>query len=418
MENNSQVKLQNKIHLWILRGFCSILFLSVIILPPTFEPSDWSRTILFRMILTGLLFFLFFKFFYKKELSFSLPKIKNPVYIPFFILLVFAVNLILATVFSQDAMFSFFGSPGRAGGLLSYLFLIVFAILLAIFTKEKDWETMFKYLLGTGLIISLLAFIQYFGILKNVFLSSESGRVNSFLGNATFLAIFMLFLSFLSFVFFLQQKTKKTKVIYLILFLIFIFTIIITGSRATYLGMLTGFVYFFFFYPVKSAPQSGTVSAQGGQFDRVNPIKLLKIIAASFLVLTVIVVILFNLFPQISEKNRFLKLVSSRLSIERTIKDITGARLVTWQITLKAIKENPWLGWGPENFYIAFEKYYDPVPFNRQRPWWDKAHNVFLEIAVSSGILSSLLYIAFWLALLWQLGKFKKEQKKSAVISS
>ncbi|MBI2054321.1 MAG: O-antigen ligase family protein, partial [Candidatus Staskawiczbacteria bacterium] len=401
MENNNQTIRQNKIYPWFLRVFCFILLLPFLLLPPTFEPTDWSRAILFRMVLTLLLFFLFFKYFYKKDFSFSVVKIKNPDYVPFFILSAFSFSLVLATVFSEDMRFSFFGSPGRAGGLLNYLFLFVFAVLLAVFAREKDWKTMFKCLLGTGLIISLLAFVQYSGFLKNIFISSESGRVPSFLGNATFLAIYMLFLSFLSFTLFLEEKIKKIKIIYLALFLIFIFTILITGSRATYLGILIGFVYFFFFYP-------HTITKFGVGVN--SKLKLLKIIAASLLILAVVVVVLFNLFPQISEQNKLLKLVSSRLSVERIIKDLTGTRLVAWQITSEAIKEKPLLGFGPENFYMGFEKYYDPVPFNRQRPWWDRAHNIILETAATSGIISALLYIAFWLALLWRLGKFKKEK--------
>lgn len=412
MKNNNQENqtfLQKKTNSLLLKIFCSILFLFVILLPPTFEPSDWSRTILFRMALTVISFFLFFRFFYKKDFSFSVPKIKNPVFAPFFILLAFVGCLILATLFSQDIMFSFFGSPGRAGGTLNYLFLVLFAVLLAVLTEENNWKIMFKCLLGIGFAVSLLAFVQYFGILKNIFLSSESGRAPSFLGNATFLAVYILFLSFLSFTLFLQEKIKKIKIIYLFLFLIFIFTILITGSRATYLGVLAGFIYFFFFYPVKSPERQDPLRT--GLFSKIYlKFKLLKLAAASILILAVIVVFLFNFFPQISESNKFLKLVSSRLSVERIIKDLTGTRLVAWQITLKAIKEKPLLGLGPENFYIGFEKYYDPIPFNRQRPWWDRAHNIFLDVAVASGIVSAILYFSFWIVLLWQLEKFKKKQ--------
>jgi len=425
MKNNNLTMSQNKSQSLLLKGFCCILFLFVILLPPTFEPSDWSRAILLRMIITAILFFLFFKYFYKKDFSFSVPKIKNPVYLPFFILLAFVACLILATLFSQDIMFSFFGSPGRAGGLLNYLFLFIFAVLLAVLTQEKDWKTMFKFLLGIGLAVSLLGFVQYFGILKNIFISSEGSRVNSFMGNSSFLAVYMLFLSFLSFTLFLQEKTRKIKIIYFCLFLIFIFTILITGSRATYLGVLAGFIYFFFFYPVKSASQNETAFREAGQSNRTSSVKnilsqfssgvyfkfkLLKLVSASFLVFAVLIVFLFNFFPQISEKNKLLELVSDRLSIERIVKDLTGTRLVAWQMTLKAIKDKPLLGWGPENFYIGFEKYYDPIPFNRQRPWWDRAHNIFLDIAVTSGVFSAILYFSFWVVLLWQLEKFKKKQ--------
>lgn len=388
----------NNLFFW---GICFILFLPIIILPPTFQPADWSRAILFRIILTFLISFLFFKYLYKKEASISLPKWKNPVYpvrnevsngvyLPFLILLGFFFALILATIFSQDIMFSIFGSPNRAGGALNLLFFLVFACFLALFTDENSWKKLFNLLFAAGVLISSLAFIQYFNIFKNVFISFESGNTPSFLGNSTFLAIYMLFLSILSFTLLTQEKEKKKKWIYGALFLLFGFTILITGARAAYLGLLIGFFFFFFFYPKK--------------------FKLLKIAASSLVLFAIIVVISFNIFPQIAEKNNLLKIAVNRLSIKRVAADLLGTRFSAWGITLQAIKDKPLLGWGPENFYIGFEKYYDPAISNVKNMWWDRPHNVFLDIAVSSGIVSAILYCFFWLALLWQLQKFKRQQ--------
>ena len=74
------------------------------------------------------------------------------------------------------------------------------------------------------------------------------------------------------------------------------------------------------------------------------------------------------------------------------------------------IKDKPILGWGPENFYIGFEKYYDPANPLVKNLWWDRPHNAFLDIAAGSGILSAVLYSLFWIFLLWQLQKFKRQQ--------
>lgn len=391
----------NRLFFW---GICLILFLPIIILPPTFQPSVWSRTILFRIILTVLISIFLFGFLYKKELSFSIPKIKNRIYIPFFILLAFFTTLILATIFSQDIGFSVFGSPSRAGGLLNLLFFFIFVVFLTIFTKENQWSRFFNLLFTTGVLASSLAIVQYFNILENIFISFEGGRTPSFLGNSTFLAIYMLFLAFLSFTFLIQKKGGKKKIIYAILFSLFIFTILITASRAAYLGLLVGFFYFFFFYPVRNFVSDDT-----------NPKKLktLKIIATSLLLIILFVVFLFNSFPQLSEKNSLFKIAVDRLSIKKVAMDLTGTRFAAWQITLEAIKDKPILGWGPENFYIGFEKHYDPTMSNLQRLWWDRPHNIFLDVAVSSGIISLLLYIAFWLALFWQLQIYKRKRCNS-----
>ena len=387
------MKINHSLFFW---GVCFILFLPIIVLPPTFQPADWSRAILFRIILTVSISFFLFKFFYfsKKEISISLPKWKSSVYFPFLMLLAFLATLILATIFSEDIRFSIFGSPARAGGLLNLLFFFIFTVFLTLFIKENDWKKLFSLLFAVGVLASSLAIIQYFNILKNIFMSYEGGAAPSFLGNSTFLAIYMLFLTFLSFTFLTQEKEKKKKVIYAVLFLIFAFTILITGSRATYLGLLVGFFYFFFFYPKK--------------------FKTLKIAAASLLLFAVFIVLLFNFFSQSAEKNNILKMTASRLSIKTIATDLMGTRFSAWKITVNAIKEKPLFGWGPENFYIGFEKYFDPtLPPSLQRLWWDRPHNVFLEIFINSGVFALIFYIAFWLILLWQLQRFKRKQDDS-----
>lgn len=390
MENNNQNFAQTKTRRLFFWGVCLILFLPIIILPPSFQPADWSRTILLRIIITFLASFLLYKILYKKDLSFSVPNWKNPVYFPFLILAGFFITLILATIFSQDIRFSIFGSPARAGGTLNLLFFFVFAVFLAIFINEENWKKLFNFLFITGILACLLAVVQYFNLLKNLFISYEGGATPSFLGNSTFLAIYLLFLVFLSFTLFIQEKVKNRKIYYAALFFLFTFTILITSSRATYLGLLTGFFFFFFFYPKK--------------------FKTLKIAAASLVIFAIVIVVFFNVFPQIAEKNNLLKIAVDRLSVKKVAKDLLGTRLSAWEVTFKAIKEKPILGWGPENFYIGFERYYDPNISDIKNMWWDRPHNILLDIAANSGIISLALYCLFWLVLLWYLQKFKRQQ--------
>src|SRR3989338_2584792 len=397
MENNNYIS-QKKFRSLFFWGACLILFLPIVILPPTFQPNEWSRVILFRIVLTVLISFLLFEFFYKKEISISVPKWKNPVYLPLLILSAFFITLILSTLFSQDPVFSVFGSPQRAGGVLNLLFFFAFACFLALFTDENNWKKLFNALFVAGVLISSLTIVQYFNILKDVFVSFEEGGTPSFLGNSTFLAIYMLFLSILSFTYFLQEKEKKKKMTYGVLFLLFTFTILVTNARATYLGLLIGFFYFFFFYPVRSKVSSG-----------INPknLKTLKIIASGLVLFAIIAVIVFNFFPQISEKNNLLKIAADRLSIKKIVTDLAGTRFLVWKIALQTIEDKPILGWGPENFYIGFEKYYDPTVPIIKNTWWDRPHNVFLEIAANSGIMSLIFYSLFWLVLFCKLQIFK-----------
>lgn len=369
-----------------------ILFLPIILLPPYFQPSDWSKVLLFRIIITALISFLLFRFFYKKDLRLEIPKWNKATYLPILILAAYFGSVLMATLFSQDIRFSIFGSPGRAGGVLNLTFFFFFTVLLALFIHRAQWQKLFHVLFAAGILASLLAIIQYFNLVKNIFLSFEGGSTPSFLGNSTILATYMLFLSFLAFVFFVQKKTKKEKAAYGTLFLLFAFTIILTGSRAAYLGLLAGFLYFFLLYPYPQA------------------YKRLKIAAATLLAAAVLIIVLFNFFPQLGQTHPIANTIATRVSVTRIAKDIFGTRLSAWNMTWQAIQEKPFLGWGPENFYIGFEKHYNPVPFATPKLLWDRPHNILLDVAIHSGIFSVVLYLLFWATLFWKLQQVKRLQ--------
>jgi len=391
MKNNIYQYSSEKIQKLFFWAVCIILFLPITILPPTFRPSNWSRVILFKVILTFIISFIYYRFFYKKDFSFSVFNKKNPASSIFLVLSLFILSLIISTIFSVDTRFSIFGSPVRAGGVINLIFYFIFAIFLAIFIKEESWIKLLKINFLVGFITSLFAFIQYFGFLNKIFVSFSTGAgPPSFIGNSTFLAIYMLFLAFLSFTFFILEKSKNKKILYGVLFLLFIFTILISGARAAYFGVLAGFVFYLIFYPKK--------------------IKFFKIASVFLLVSALAVVLFFNLFPKFGSGNMLIERVSSKLSIQKIAEDFAGNRLLAWNMTWQAIKEKPLFGWGPENFYIGFEKHYSPEDISIEKEWWDRPHNIFLDVFANYGIFALILYTSFWLLLLIRLQIFKKTE--------
>jgi len=395
-----------------------ILFLPLVIIPPNFQPSDWTRGILLRIILTGLVSFLLFKFFYKKEFSPTLPAWKNPVYLPLLALLGLLIATVASTLFSQDISFSIFSSPTRAGGVLNFLFFCIFAIMIGFFVEKKHLPGFIKLNFIAGIVVSAVAIIQYFGLLKDVFIAWEAGGPPSLLGSSTFVAIYMIFLAFAAITFFFAETDKKKKVSYLVLFLIFSFTILTSGSRAAYLGMLMGFIFYFLFFPTKF------IEIYKEQFGWLNAkkLKLLKIIFVAFVGIMALALLYINMTPKLPdfiENNKQLShFLHNRLSFETVLKDLAGTRLSAWKITWQAIEDKPLLGWGPENSYIGFEKHYDPtLPPGLQKLWWDRPHNVFLEVLVNSGFLALFFYLAFWAILIWQLQKYKNRWQQVAATS-
>jgi len=74
--------------------------------------------------------------------------------------------------------------------------------------------------------------------------------------------------------------------------------------------------------------------------------------------------------------------------------------------------EKPILGWGPENYNIVFNKFYNPNLYPVES-WFDRSHNAYFDILVNTGIVGMSMYLfcvvlSFWF--LWQ--AWKKEKIK------
>lgn len=69
------------------------------------------------------------------------------------------------------------------------------------------------------------------------------------------------------------------------------------------------------------------------------------------------------------------------------------------------------MGYGPENFSVGFDTYYDPsIPYlGGVVGWWDRAHNVIIQTGSDAGLLGIIAYLALWIALFWSLHKSKHQ---------
>jgi len=171
--------------------------------------------------------------------------------------------------------------------------------------------------------------------------------------------------------------------------------------------LATGSLYFLFFFPFKKRSIS--------------------------LVFKIIIFILFifgiygfyyintHSLPQFIQENKpsseislllgkLLSGVTQRILIKNMLSD---ARISGWKVSWQALKNRPILGYGPENFSIGFDKYYNPaLPNIEEMPgefisWWDRAHNFLFDISISAGIPALIIYLLLFGFLFWQLQKLK-----------
>jgi O-antigen ligase len=77
-------------------------------------------------------------------------------------------------------------------------------------------------------------------------------------------------------------------------------------------------------------------------------------------------------------------------------------RFTLWHMAYEGFLERPVLGWGQEGFNYVFNKYYDPTLY-QQEPWFDRAHNAFVDWLTAGGLPAFLLYISLFATAIFML---------------
>lgn len=386
-------------------GVYACLALPLFLTSKFFYPFIFPRTALFRLIIEVLFVFyilLILKFpEYRPKKSFLLWS-----------LAAFTLILILTTITSVDPLKSFYGTMERGSGVFSWLhYFAFFVILTGVFKYEKDWTQLFSVSVGVSLIVSLYALGQRVGLPSLI----ESGvdRATGTIGNAAFLASYLVLNIGLAIILIFktfrqggeshaQQSISFSgtgyKTLYWLALVFNLVALYLTLTRGAILGVLAGFGFFVLFYLFK--PPKENISLLG-DFWR-NKIKRYLAVGLLIIVIFFSLIIIFRNQPLIKSNAGLARL--SNISLQETT---ARTRVLAWQTAWQGWKDKFWLGWGPDNFNIVFNKYFNPefYRFGRSETWFDRAHNIVFDIGTTSGIIGLLAYLSIFataLLLLWQ----------------
>lgn len=311
-------------------------------------------------------------------------------------LILYAVLSFLAVIGLADLLGvaplkSFWSNFERMEGFITLLHLGMFFIAISSVFNETDWKKWWHVSLAASFVMVLYSLMQILG-LKTI---NQGGvRVDGTLGNAIYLAVYMLFHIFIAILFLWREwKSVLLRWVYGLLILVQAFILYYTATRGAILGLLGGLF-------ILAALNIRNKEDQ-----------LVKKISIAILVGLVVLVGGFTIFKNAAfiKNNPVLSRFSS-LNME-AIK--TQGRYFVWPMALEGFKERPLLGWGQENFSYVFQEHYSPEMF-RLEPWFDRAHNIFLDWAIAGGFLGLLSYLALYLAflyLIWKAGQFSHTEK-------
>ena len=368
----------------IIGGLFLSLFLPLYISDSLFFPFITGKNFLFRIIIE-------FIFMLWVILAVCDKKFRPRKSLILLSLFAFIFIMVLSTIFGANPYRSFWSNYERMEGLVTYLHaLAYFVVLITVLNTEKLWKWFFHTSLLVSFIIAVYGFLQLAGIKP---IHQSDVRLDATLGNASYLAIYMVFHIFLALMYFLKEK-NWWKWFYIPFFLSYLIILYNTATRGAILGLVGGFFVFLFLMSIFSKERKK------------------KFISVASLLLILLLITIFWSFRNSS----FIK-QNSVLSRFSNISMEEQSRFVIWKMSWEGFKENPVLGWGPENYNLVFNKYYQSILY-KQEPWFDRAHNVFFDKLVTTGILGLLSYLGLFIFSIFYLFKRKYRENFSVTESA
>ena len=355
----------------------------------------------------------------------------------------FALIALIADLFGVNPIRSLWSNFERMEGWITIIHLWAFFVVAeGIFGSgeegRRNWTRWLMAEAGVAFVVSMYGLLQQGGALA---IHQGSTRIDASLGNAAYMAVYMLLnAGFLAYLYIARKvklsfriRTSENVIFWIatgaalvltaifagalnhadfwsaigayvsahtwlfvidlavvilailyplqVLPLLFAYELFETATRGTILGLIGGILLALFLYAVA-----------GGRAARPVP-KKRRYIAGGLIVLLLVVMGAFW-----AERNA--PFVQNNLVLQRLASiswsDAQGqARNYIWPMALKGFADRPILGWGQENFNYIFNANYDPHMWNQEQ-WFDRAHSVFLDWLVASGLLGFLAYISLY----------------------
>ncbi|MFH0819660.1 MAG: O-antigen ligase family protein [bacterium] len=376
----------------ITGGIYLCLFIPLIVSGRFVFPFIFPKVVVFRTIIEVIFFF------------YLLLALQNPAYRPKLslvgkLLILYFVILIIASLFGVNFYRSFWSNVERSDGLIVVAhFLIFFLIVSSVFKERAKWYNLLNFSVIASLLVTLYALAQQFDLGSRFnlafLLHSGESRLSATIGNASFLAAYLIFNIAFAIILLSQKKAIGWRIFYFLALFLEIYVLYNTQTRGAVLSFFVGIVIFVFLSIILSQNK-----------------KIKKAAIVSLLVIIVFVVLIWlNADKPWVKKNPTLGRIVSISSTDIT----TQARILTWQASMGGWHERFWLGWGYENYNIVFNKYFPAglILDIGSRVWYDRAHNIIFDIGVTSGLVGLSTYLGILISaiiLLWQ--KFKKNHE-------
>src|SRR3989339_1639016 len=308
--------------------------------------------------------------------------------------LVFYLSLFVSTFVGVDWYRSLWDNHERMLGLFTLThYVIYYFILVSVFREKTDWQYLARFFLGGASLVLLIGVSQRW-LTPDYLLNNGSPRVAATLGNPIYFSGYGLFTCFLSLSLLLgldRVANRFWQAAYGAAGVLGILAVFLGGTRGMLVGLLVGlgilFVCFFIYYWSKTKIRW----------------LLLSVLGAGLIISGLLFI--YRQTPFVSSLPAIGRLLNSSLT-----SDSVSTRFLAWKIGVQAWQERPIFGWGLNNYYYAFNKYYQAEFLENgwQETWFDNAHNILVNTLATQGAVGILAYLALFglaIASAWKYGR-------------
>lgn len=292
---------------------------------------------------------------------------------------VLLVVMFFANLFGEHVSTGFFSNFERMDGYITLVHVLLYALVLGSFlTTKQQWTWYLHATLFAAFIAAVNGFAQNVGWVEGY----ENRRVESYLGNAAYLSIYMLFHIFFAFWLFVESKVTWRRVMYAFVALLCTYVLFESGTRGTVLGLIAGV-----------GVMSGYIILFGSKYKE---FRRYAIGVVALVVVSGGVLLAAKDSAFVQENASLARIANINLSEDLKV------RGTIWGMAWEGVKERPILGWGQGNFNYIFNTQYDPFLFNQEQ-WFDRTHNIILDWLVAGGFLGLIAYLSIFLASVYYL---------------
>ena len=328
---------------------------------------------------------------------------------------VYVLIALLATVFSVSPTRSLWSTYERMQGWVDLAHWATFVVVLVSTHRTwAHWRTLLNFNLGVGILIGLLGLTQLFDIRVFEYLQYRN-RLDITLGNPTYVGGHMLVNFFIAAGFlaesFLDRLAAETRgravdrrrrrhrqqaggvssippehlwrAFWVAAIALSLTMAFLSGTRSAAIALVAGILAFSIGYALWG----------GSRRLRTAAIGTTAVVAA--LVSLVTIFILVRAGTDVERIDLPGTMVERLLNTGVRDRSVEG-RIAAAEVGVEAFLDRPFLGWGPENYTVGYDRHVRPEAFAKGSLSFDQAHNKLIEELTTKGLLGLLGYLALW----------------------